>query len=289
MAMGTNVSLVRINRKWTPRVRYAARKYKRAHRKAHQKFERSIKAGKSEGDAISIMCAEQASIVLELLNRLGYGGDRKMAPARDRLELEIQVHTRDEGASINFFRLFLAQRKNRPLDTVFSRKGRKRFQERAEAFRWQHIKELETALKARNAAYAWLGRYYGRMELGKKYREFTRVQFDDTMAADAKAAYMALLLTQIAQRSGRSPEEVLEEFNLMVTALGIGVASTELVLDDVSDEGIKDLDFTEDDELEDGEDEEDEEDDEDEDGEDDEDEDGEDDEDEDEEDDEDEE
>ncbi len=250
------MSLVRINRKWTPRVRYAARKYKRAQRKAHRKFERSIRAGKSEGDAISILCAEQASIVLELLNRLGYGGDRKMAPARDRLELEIQVHTRDEDASINFFRLFLAQRKNRPLETIFSRRGRKRFQEDAEALRWQHIQELEMALKARNAAYAWLGQYYRRMELGKKYREFTRVQFDDTMDADAKAAYMALLFTQIAQRSGRSPEEVLAEFNLMVTALGIDVATTELVLDDVSDEGINDLDFHEDEELEDEEDDE---------------------------------
>jgi len=179
MAMGTNVSLVRINRKWTPRVRYAARRYKRAHRKALRKFERSIKAGKSEGDAISILCAEQASIVLEMLNRLGYGGDRKMAPARDRLELEIQVHMRDEDASINFFRLFLAQRKNRPLSTVFSRKGRQRFQERAEAARWQHIKELETTLKARNAAHAWLGQYFGRLELGKKYREFTRVRGQD--------------------------------------------------------------------------------------------------------------
>jgi len=245
MAMGTNVSLVRINRKWTPRVRYAARRYKRAHRKALRKFERSIKAGKSEGDAISILCAEQASIVLEMLNRLGYGGDRKMAPARDRLELEIQVHMRDEDASINFFRLFLAQRKNRPLSTVFSRKGRQRFQERAEAARWQHIKELETTLKARNAAHAWLGQYFGRLELGKKYREFTRVQFDDTMDDEAKTAYMALLFAQISQRTGRPPEEVLEEFNMMVTALGIIVTSGELELDDVSDDGIGDLDFEE--------------------------------------------
>ncbi|NOQ53223.1 MAG: hypothetical protein GQ558_01310 [Thermoplasmata archaeon] len=251
MAMGTDVSLVRINRKWTPRVRYAARRYKRAHRKAHRKFERSIRAGKSEGDAISTMCAEQASIVLELLNRLGYGGDRKKAPARDRLELEIQVHTRDEDASINFFRLFLAQREGKPLETVFSRRGRKMFQEGAEALRWQHIEELETSLKARNAAYAWLDLYYGRLELGKKYREFTRVQFDDTMDADAKAAYMALLFTQIAQRSGRTPEEVLEEFNLMVTALELNVASVELALDDVSDGGIGDLDFKDEDELED--------------------------------------
>ncbi len=251
MAMGTDVSRVRINRKWTPRVRYAARRYKRAIRKAHRKFERSIRAGKSEGDAMSIMCAEQASIVLELLNRLGYGGDRKKAPARDRLELEIQVHTMDEDASINFFRLFLAQRKGKPLETVFSRRGRKRFQEGAEALRWQHIEELEMALKARNAAYAWLGQYYGRMELGKKYREFTRVQFDETMDADAKAAYMALLFTQIAKRTGRPPEEVLEEFNLMVTALELNVASVELELDNVSDEGIVDLDFKEEDDLED--------------------------------------
>ena len=94
------------------------------------------------------------------------------------------------------------------------------------------MEELETALKAREAAYAWLSQYYGRFEIGKKYREFSKVQFDKSLDDEAKVAYMALLFAQISQRSGRTPEDVLEEYNLMVTALGIEADSAEILMDE---------------------------------------------------------
>lgn len=245
------MSLVVIKRSWPPRVRYAARKYKQAIRKAQRAFERSVASGTSEGEAMSDMCLQEATAVLELLKRLGYGGG-KMAPARDRLELELMVHERDESPSINFFRLFLAQQKDTPIGQAFSRRGRERTLQKAEELRWRHIEELTTALKARQAARAWLGQYYGRLEIGKKYREFTRVQFDKEMDDEAKVAYMSLLFSQIAQRSGRTPEEVLEEFNAMVAALGIGAASAEIDLVGGAEDGG--WDEGEDDDMDDGED-----------------------------------
>lgn len=239
--------MVRIKRTWTPRVRHAARKYKRTVRKAQRRFEQTVASGSSEGEAMTALCFDQAQAVLGLLNRLGYGGDRKMAPARDRLELELQVHQRDEDVSINFFRLFLAQQKGTPLQQVFSRRGRERTLKDADALRWHHMEELDTALKARKAAYAWLSQYYGRFEIGKKYREFSRVQFDKSMDDEAKVAYMTLLFAQVSQRSGRSPEEVLEEYNLMVKALGIDAGSAEILMD----EGDEDEDYVEDPEADD--------------------------------------
>ena len=151
------VSSVRINPHWVPKVRFAARKYRRDLKRAKQKFETAIHKGGSEGDAMQVMCAEEAQAVITLLDRLGYGGNRKKAPSRDRLDLEIKVHELDESASINFFRVFLAQRKNMGLDRVFSRRGKKDTLEDAEALRRRHIDELTGALHARNAALAWLG------------------------------------------------------------------------------------------------------------------------------------
>ena len=58
------------------------------------------------------------------------------------------------------------------------------------------------------------------------------MQFDKSLDDEAKVAYMALLFAQIAQRSGRSPEEVLEEYNVMVKALGIDVGSAEIMMDE---------------------------------------------------------
>jgi hypothetical protein len=227
---GPAVSLLRIDRRWTPVVRYAARRYRRDLRATQRRFERAISSGTSEGEAMSVLCAEQARAVLDLLNRLGYGGDRKKAPARDRLELELKVHELDEDASINFFRLFMAQRKGRPLEQVFSRRGREQTFKEADALRFRHIDELRAALKARMTAREWLSRYYGRFELGRKYREFARVQFDTTLDDEAKAAYMALLLAQVAQRTGRTKEDVLSEYNEMVRSLGIH-ARAEIDLD----------------------------------------------------------
>ena len=226
---GDGVSLVVIKRSWSPRVRYAGRKYKRAVRKAQRAFERSVASGTSEGEAMSELCVREASAVLELLKRLGYGGG-KLAPARDRLELEVMVHERDESPSINFFRLFLAQRKGIPVEQAFSRRGRERYLKEAEDLRWRHIEELGNALKARRAAHAWLSQYYGRLEIGKKYREFARVQFDKEMDDDAKVAYMSLLFAQIAQRTDRTPEDVLEEFNSLVSSLDISAAAAEIDL-----------------------------------------------------------
>ena len=217
------MSLVRINPHWVPRVRHAARKYRKDVNRAQRRFEATIRKGGTEGEALQVQCAEDAQALMTLLGRLGYGGDRKKAPTRDRLELEIRVHELDEDVSINFFRVFLAQKRDIPLDKVFSRRGRKDTQKDAEALRWRHIDELKTTLKARNAAFGWLGLYYKRTELVKKYNEFCRVQFDDDLDVEAKAAYMGLLLAHVAQRSGRSPEEVLEEFNSMVKDLGIDV------------------------------------------------------------------
>jgi hypothetical protein len=222
------VSFVRIDRKWTPAVRYAARRYRRDLKRAQRKFERSVSSGTTEGEAMSVLCAEEAKAILEMLNRLGYGGDRKKAPARHRLELELRVHERDEDASINFFRLFMAQHKGQQLEQVFSRKGRERTKVEAEALRWKHIDELRASLQARDAAHAWLSQYFGRMEFRKKYREFARVQFDESLDDEAKVAYMSLLFTQIAQRTGRSKDDILSEYNEMVESLGLNVASAEI-------------------------------------------------------------
>ncbi|NIS19385.1 MAG: hypothetical protein GWN89_05440 [Thermoplasmata archaeon] len=228
----TPVSLVVIKRTWTPRVRHAARRYKRDHKKAFRRFEKAVAKGVSEGDAMAVLCASEAKAVLDLLNRLGYGTGKNMARARDRLELELMVHERDEDASINFFRLYLAQKKGTPMDHVFTKRGRKRSQEEAEALRSEHIGELTQALNARTAAYSWLSRYYGRLELAKKYGEFTRVQFDESLDDQAKVAYLTLLFAQIAQRTGRTPDQVLDEFNEMVREAGLDVATAEIVVDE---------------------------------------------------------
>jgi hypothetical protein len=233
------VSLVTIKSSWAPRVRYAARKYKRELRKAQRNFEKALARGTTEGEAMSVLCAEEAKAVLEMLKRLGYGSEKPKTPARDRLELELMVHERDEDPSINFFRLFMAQQKGTPLEQVFSRKGRERTKEKAQAFRLQHINELTTALKARKLAYEWLSQYYGRMEIRKKYNEFARVQFDQSLDDEAKAAYMALLFEQIANRSGRTPDEMLEEFNSMVKVLGLEVPSAEIRYE-YEDDGAED-------------------------------------------------
>jgi hypothetical protein len=230
------VSLVVIKRTWTPRVRYAARRYKRDQKRALGAFERAVAKGTHEGEAMTVLCASEAKAVLDLLNRLGYGTGKNMARARDRLELELMVHERDVDASVNFFRLYMAQRKGTPLDQVFSKKGRKRTQEEAEALRDQHIEELTQALTARTAAYNWLARYFRRLELGKKYGEFTRVQFDEELDEQAKVAYLTLLFAQIAQRTGRSPDQVLDEFNEMVREAGLDVPTAEIEVEEV--EGV---------------------------------------------------
>ncbi len=226
------VSLVVIKRTWTPRVRYAARKYKRDQRRALRRFEKAVAKGTSEGEAMTVLCASEAKSILDLLNRLGYGTGKNMAKARDRLELELMVHERDADASVNFFRLYMAQRKDLPLDQVFTKRGRKRSQEEAEALREQHIKELTQALNARTAAYNWLSRYYHRFELAKRYGEFTRVQFDESLEDEAKVAYLTLLFAQIAQRTGKSPDEVLDEFNEMVREAGLDVVRAEVPTDE---------------------------------------------------------
>jgi len=229
------VSLVTIKRTWTPRVRYAARKYRRDHKRAFRRFEKAVAKGVTEGDAMAVLCANEAKVVLDLLNRLGYGTGKNMAKARDRLELELMVHERDVDASVNFFRLYMAQKKDLPIDQVFTKRGRKRSKEEAKALRTEHMTDLNQALTARTAAYAWLSMYFSRMELSKKYGEFTRVQFDETLEDKAKAAYLTLLFAQIAQRTGRTPEEVLAEFNDMVEAAGLEVVRAEIVEDE--DEG----------------------------------------------------
>jgi hypothetical protein len=224
------VSLIHIKPTWSPRVRHAARKYRRDLKRGQRRFEKAIAKGTSQGEATTVLCIEEARAVLDMLKRLGYGSDQPKTPARDRLELELMVHERDESASLNFFRLFMAQQKGRPLEQMFSRKGRERTKEPAQGMRQQHMGELRTALNARNLAYEWLSQYYSRMELRKKYGEFTRVQFDKGLDDEAKAAYMALLFEQIANRSGRSTEEVLEEFNQMVEALGVEATPAEIKL-----------------------------------------------------------
>jgi hypothetical protein len=223
------VSLVVIKRAWTPRVRHAARKYRRAHKRAFRAFEKAVAKGASEGDAMAALCASEAKAVLDLLNRLGYGTGKNMAKARDRLELELMVHQRDEDASVNFFRLYLAQKKGTPLEQAFSKRGRKRNQEQAEELRAQHIKELTQALTARTAAHDWLSQYYSRLELAKKYGEFTRVQFDEDLDDQAKIAYLTLLFAQIAQRTGRTPDEVMDEFNKMVEDAGLDAVAADVL------------------------------------------------------------
>ena len=222
------MSLVVIMRTWTPRVRHAARKYKRDQKRAFSRYEKAVAKGTHEGEAMTVLCASEAKAILDLLNRLGYGTGKNMAKARDRLELELMVHERDADASVNFFRLYMAQRKGTPLDQVFSKRGRKRTQEEAEGLREKHIKELTQALTARTAAYNWLSKYYSRFELAKRYGEFTRVQFDEDLDDEAKVAYLTLLFAQIAQRTGRSPDEVMDEFNEMVREAGLDVESVEL-------------------------------------------------------------
>jgi len=231
------VSLVTIMRTWTPRVRHAARKYRRDHKRTLKAFEKAVAKGVHEGEAFSALCASEAKAVLDLLNRLGYGTGKNMAKARDRLELELMVHERDADASVNFFRLYMAQKKGTSLENVFSKRGRKKNKEEAEALRLQHMKELTQALTARTTAYKWLSRYYSRFELAKKYGEFTRVQFDETIDDQAKVAFLTLLFAQIAQRTGRSPDEILQEFNEMVEDAGLDVVQTDIDVNDGDDEG----------------------------------------------------
>jgi hypothetical protein len=231
------VSRILIRRTWTPTVRYAARRYRRDVRRAARTYAKTVSKGGSEGEAMSVLCAEEAKAVLDMLKRLGYGGGRRKAPTRQRLELEVMVHERDESASINFFRLFLAQQKGKPLDQYFSKKGRERTRGEAEALRWKHIDELRDALRARDATYQWLSRYFKRIELARKYTEFAKVQFDEALDNDAKVTFMALLIAQIAQRTGRSNEDVLAEYNELIQGLGLDVASAEI---DVGGDGPDD-------------------------------------------------
>ena len=124
----------------------------------------------------------------------------------------------------------MAQQKGKPLDQYFSRKGRQRTRTEAEALRWKHIDELRDAFKARNAAHMWLSQYFKRIELAKKYTEFAKVQFDDSLDNEAKVTFMALLIAQIAQRTGRSNEDVLEEYNELIRSLGLMNTRMALIL-----------------------------------------------------------
>jgi len=213
------VSLVKINSRWSPAVRYAARAYRRELRRAQRRFEKRLKEGSTEGEAASALCAEEAQAVISMLRRLGYGGGKLRGRARDRVELELQVHELDVDVSLNFFRAYLAQRKDLELVDVFSRKGRERTKAKADEIRLRHIQELKASMRARDLVREWLGLYYGRLELGKKYREFSRVQFDDKLDEGARLSYLGLLITQMANRSGRPREEVLAEYQELARAL----------------------------------------------------------------------
>jgi hypothetical protein len=213
------VSLVRIRSSWSPAVRYAARAYRREVTRAQRRFEKRLKEGSTEGEAASMLCAEEAQAVISMLRRLGYGGGKLRGRARDRVELELQVHELDVDVSLNFFRAYLAQRKDQELVDVFSRKGRERTKGKADEIRLRHIQELRASLRARELVREWLGLYYGRLELGKKYREFSRIQFDDKLDEDARLSYLGLLITQLANRSGRPREEILAEYQELAKAL----------------------------------------------------------------------
>jgi hypothetical protein len=213
------VSLVKIRSGWSPAVRYAARAYRRELRRAQRRFEKRLKEGSTEGEAASALCAEEAQAVITMLRRLGYGGGRLRGRARDRVELELQVHELDVDVSLNFFRAYLAQRKDTDLHEVFSRKGRERTKAKADEIRQRHIQELQAAMKARELVREWLGLYYGRLELGKKYREFSRIQFDDKLDEGARLSYLSLLITQMANRCGRPREEILAEYQELARVL----------------------------------------------------------------------
>ena len=232
------MSLVRIKSNWSPVVRRAARLYKRDLRRAQRAFGRRIQEGMTEGEALSSQCAEEAQAVIQMLKRLGYGGGKPRGRARDRLELELQVHERDVDVSLNFFRVYLAQQKGKDLHEVFSRRGRERFKGQAEALHERHIKELRAALTAREAVRSWLAMYFGRFELGRKYREFCRIQFGESMDDETKLSYISLLITQIANRTGRAREEVLVEWTALARAIA-GAESPEAPMpgDSAPDEG----------------------------------------------------
>jgi hypothetical protein len=83
----------------------------------------------------------------------------------------------------------------------------------------------------------WLSQYFKRIELAKKYTEFVKVQFDDNLDNEAKVTFMALLIAQIAQRTGRSNEDVLAEYNELVQSLGLDVASAEIEVGDDEADG----------------------------------------------------
>ena len=213
------MSLVKISSRWSPAVRYAARAYRREVARAQRRFEKRLKAGSTGGEAASTLCAEEAQAVISMLRRLGYGGGKLRGRARDRVELELQVHELDVDVSLNFFRAYLAQRKDLELVDVFSRKGRERTKAKADEIRLRHIEELRASLKARELVRQWLGLYYGRLEVGKKYREFSRIQFDDKLDEGARLSYLSLLITQMANRSGRPREEVLAEYQELARSL----------------------------------------------------------------------
>lgn len=213
------MSLVRINRKWAPLVRYAARRYKRALKKAQRRFEKDVAKGTTEGEAMSTLCAEEAQALMSLLRRLGYGGDRRKAPARDRMELELMVHELDPDVSHNFFRVFLAQQKDKTLLEVFSRRGRERTLKEVEELRLRHIRELSNALRAREAIVAWLSQYFKGLELRKRYTELTRMQFDDSIDEEVRLSYLSLLFAQIAEKTGRERGDVLREYEAVCKAL----------------------------------------------------------------------
>ena len=213
------MSLVKIRSSWSPAVRYAARAYRREVARAQRRFEKRLKAGSTGGEAASTLCAEEAQAVISMLRRLGYGGGKLRGRARDRVELELQVHELDVDVSLNFFRAYLAQRKDLELVDVFSRKGRERTRAKADEVRLRHIQELRASLKARDLVREWLGLYYGPLELGKKYKEFSRIQFDDKLDEGARISYLGLLITQMANRSSRPREEILAEYQELARAL----------------------------------------------------------------------
>lgn len=232
------MSLVRIKSSWSPAVRRAARLYKRDLRRAQRAFERRIQEGMTEGEALSSQCAEEAQAVIQMLKRLGYGGGRPKGRARDRIELELQVHERDTDVSLNFFRVYLAQQKGKDLHEVLSRRGRERFKGQVEDLHERHIKELRASLTAREAVRAWLAMYFGRFELGRKYREFCRIQFGESVDDGTKLSYISLLVTQISNRTGRAREEVLAEWTALARAISsAGLPETPMPGDAASAEG----------------------------------------------------
>ena len=134
---------------WSPTVRRLAQLYRDAVKRAKKGAQLSIRRGAEEDEALAVLCAEEALAVVSLLQGLGRTKQQRGAGrSSGRYELELQVHASDAEISRNFFRLVLAEDGREHLDDVFTRDGRRRTKDAAEARRQERVEDLRDVIEA---------------------------------------------------------------------------------------------------------------------------------------------